>query len=234
MPLTCVKKTSHFGRFAYLLTFPLSPWEVGSNRRAGHFNSTPCRTKRHHGYHKKQNNCVQRCVEGHVEMRLTVSDVVSQVQFVLSRAVIRGWLHEASSVRFHVQFTANFRCDLVSSVALTERTLKQICDVLQIAPANRTLNCSCNQSLKVRLHGTFFMCVFKSVKPFDAEACDIGGNASATNGLSDMKTPSKTHRDIDPLGAGPSTRTKMLTIWWQSGLQSNYKSIFLKCVYKCL
>jgi hypothetical protein len=27
-----------------------------------------------------------------------------------------------------------------------------------------------------------------SDKPFDAEACDIGGHASATNGLSDMKT----------------------------------------------
>jgi hypothetical protein len=38
-----------------------------------------------------------------------------------------------------------------------------------------------------------------SDKPFDAEACDIGGQASATNGLSDMKTPFKTHRVIDPL-----------------------------------
>jgi hypothetical protein len=38
-----------------------------------------------------------------------------------------------------------------------------------------------------------------SDKPFDAEACVIGGQASATNGLSDMKTPSKTHRVIDPL-----------------------------------
>jgi hypothetical protein len=27
-----------------------------------------------------------------------------------------------------------------------------------------------------------------SDKPFDAEECDIGGHASATNGLSDMKT----------------------------------------------
>jgi hypothetical protein len=27
-----------------------------------------------------------------------------------------------------------------------------------------------------------------SDKPFDAEACDIGGQASATNGLSDIKT----------------------------------------------
>jgi hypothetical protein len=38
-----------------------------------------------------------------------------------------------------------------------------------------------------------------SDKLFDTEACDIGGHASATNGLSDMKTPSKTHRVIDPL-----------------------------------
>jgi hypothetical protein len=45
------------------------------------------------------------------------------------------------------------------------------------------------------------MCVSLSDKPFDAEACNIGGQASATNGLSDMKTPSKTHRVIDPLGA---------------------------------
>jgi hypothetical protein len=32
------------------------------------------------------------------------------------------------------------------------------------------------------------MCVSMSDKPFDAEACNIGGHASATNGLSDMKT----------------------------------------------
>jgi hypothetical protein len=38
------------------------------------------------------------------------------------------------------------------------------------------------------LHGAFSMCVSMSDKPFDAEACDIGGQASATNGLSDMKT----------------------------------------------
>jgi hypothetical protein len=42
------------------------------------------------------------------------------------------------------------------------------------------------------------MCVFMSDKPFDAKACDIGGHASATNGLSDMKTPFKTHHVIDP------------------------------------
>jgi hypothetical protein len=41
------------------------------------------------------------------------------------------------------------------------------------------------------------MCVSMSDKPFDAGACNIGGRASATNGLSDMKTPSKTHRVID-------------------------------------
>jgi hypothetical protein len=37
-----------------------------------------------------------------------------------------------------------------------------------------------------------------SDKPFDAEACNIGRQASATNGCSDMKTPSKRHRVIDP------------------------------------
>jgi hypothetical protein len=36
-----------------------------------------------------------------------------------------------------------------------------------------------------RLHGAFFMFVSMSDKPFDAEACDIGGQDSATNGLSD-------------------------------------------------
>jgi hypothetical protein len=42
--------------------------------------------------------------------------------------------------------------------------------------------------IKGRLHGAFSMCVFMSDKPFDAEAYNIGGHASATNGLSDMKT----------------------------------------------
>jgi hypothetical protein len=32
------------------------------------------------------------------------------------------------------------------------------------------------------------MCVSMSDKPFDADASDIGGQASATNGLLDMKT----------------------------------------------
>jgi hypothetical protein len=47
------------------------------------------------------------------------------------------------------------------------------------------------------------MCFFMSGKPFDAEleAGDSGGHASATKGLSDMKTPSKTPRVIDPLRA---------------------------------
>jgi hypothetical protein len=42
--------------------------------------------------------------------------------------------------------------------------------------------------LRGRLHGAFSMCVFMSGEPFDAEACDIGGQASATNGSPDMKT----------------------------------------------
>jgi hypothetical protein len=53
--------------------------------------------------------------------------------------------------------------------------------------------------IRGRLQGAFSMCVSLSDKPFDAEACDIGGHASATNGLSDMKSPSKTPRVIDPL-----------------------------------
>jgi hypothetical protein len=36
--------------------------------------------------------------------------------------------------------------------------------------------------IRGRLHGAFSMCVFMSGEPFDAEACDIGGQASATNG----------------------------------------------------
>jgi hypothetical protein len=55
------------------------------------------------------------------------------------------------------------------------------------------------ESFKGRLQGAFSMCVSMSDKPFDAEACDIGWQASATIGLSDMRTPSKTHRVIDPL-----------------------------------
>jgi hypothetical protein len=35
--------------------------------------------------------------------------------------------------------------------------------------------------------------------PFDAEAWDIGRHASATNALSDMEMPSKTHCVINPL-----------------------------------
>jgi hypothetical protein len=42
--------------------------------------------------------------------------------------------------------------------------------------------------LSGRLHVAFSMCVSMSDKLFDAEACDIGGQASATNCLSDMKT----------------------------------------------
>jgi hypothetical protein len=44
------------------------------------------------------------------------------------------------------------------------------------------------EMLRGRLHGAVLMCVFMSGKPFDAEACDIGGQASATNGSPDMKT----------------------------------------------
>jgi hypothetical protein len=41
------------------------------------------------------------------------------------------------------------------------------------------------QLMTQRCKGAFFMCVSMSDKPFDAEACNIGGQASATNGLSD-------------------------------------------------
>jgi hypothetical protein len=51
-----------------------------------------------------------------------------------------------------------------------------------------TKDASRNRPIKGQLHGAFSMCVFMSDKPFDAEACDIGGHASATNGLSDIKT----------------------------------------------
>jgi hypothetical protein len=39
-----------------------------------------------------------------------------------------------------------------------------------------------------RLHSAFFMCVFMSDKPFVAEAYPPMLHASASNGLSDMKT----------------------------------------------
>jgi hypothetical protein len=42
------------------------------------------------------------------------------------------------------------------------------------------------------------MCVFMSDKPFDAEACDIGGQASATNGSPDLKTHIENACVIDP------------------------------------
>jgi hypothetical protein len=48
--------------------------------------------------------------------------------------------------------------------------------------------CEIRRALRGRLHGAFSMCVFMSGEPFDAEACDIGGQASATNGTPDMKT----------------------------------------------
>jgi hypothetical protein len=64
--------------------------------------------------------------------------------------------------------------------------------------------------LRVDYTVRFLMCVFMSDKPFDAEACDIGGHASATKGLSDMKTPSKTHRVVDPL---ESICTWVLWVW---------------------
>jgi hypothetical protein len=40
--------------------------------------------------------------------------------------------------------------------------------------------------IRGRLHGAFSMCVSMSDKPFDAEACNIGGQASASNGLTDL------------------------------------------------
>jgi hypothetical protein len=49
----------------------------------------------------------------------------------------------------------------------------------------------------LRLLDVFVILLTK--KPFDAEVCDICGQASATNGLSDMKIPSKTYRVINPL-----------------------------------
>jgi hypothetical protein len=59
--------------------------------------------------------------------------------------------------------------------------------------------------IKGRLHDAFLMCVSMSDKPFDAEACDIGGQASATNGLSDMKT----HIETAPCNRPPMLRRRM-------------------------
>jgi hypothetical protein len=44
---------------------------------------------------------------------------------------------------------------------------------------------SLSHLVRGRLHGAFFMCGSMSDKPFNAEAYDIGGQASATNGVSD-------------------------------------------------
>jgi hypothetical protein len=38
-------------------------------------------------------------------------------------------------------------------------------------------------SIEGRLHGASLMCVYVSDKLFDTEACNIGGQASAKNGL---------------------------------------------------
>jgi hypothetical protein len=57
------------------------------------------------------------------------------------------------------------------------------------------------QTLKGRLHGAFSMCVSMSDKPFDAEACDIGWQALAINGLSDMKMHIKNAPCNGPLRA---------------------------------
>jgi hypothetical protein len=73
------------------------------------------------------------------------------------------------------------------------------------------------QLLKGRLHGAFSMCVSRSDKPFDTVTFDFGGQASATNGLSDMKTPSKTHRVIDPLLIYHLLSS--LTEWQSCGIQ---------------
>jgi hypothetical protein len=55
------------------------------------------------------------------------------------------------------------------------------------------------KSLKGRLHGAFLMCVLVSDKPFDAESCVIGGQASATNGWSDIETQIKNAQCNRPL-----------------------------------
>jgi hypothetical protein len=51
-------------------------------------------------------------------------------------------------------------------------------------------------TIKGRLHSAFPMCVSMSDKPFDAEACDIYGQASATNGLSGIETHIKNARSV--------------------------------------
>jgi hypothetical protein len=44
------------------------------------------------------------------------------------------------------------------------------------------------RGVKGRLHAAFSMCVSMSDKPFVAEACPLMSHASASNGLSDIKT----------------------------------------------
>jgi hypothetical protein len=54
--------------------------------------------------------------------------------------------------------------------------------------------------VKFRLHGAFSMCVSMSDKPVDTELCYIGGQASATNGLSDMKSYQKRNQPLNASG----------------------------------
>jgi hypothetical protein len=61
----------------------------------------------------------------------------------------------------------------------------------------------CDPNMQFTIDAIFRGCVSSDdFSPTDHEKTvlpDIGGQASATNGLSDMNTTSKTHRVIDPL-----------------------------------
>jgi hypothetical protein len=76
------------------------------------------------------------------------------------------------------------------------------------------------------------MCVSMSDKPFDAEACDICGQASATNGLSDMET----HIENAPCDL-PLKVTKQSNFWIDFAemcRQIILMGVFYKELYLCL
>jgi hypothetical protein len=91
---------------------------------------------------------------------------------------------------------------------------------------------------KGRLHGAFSMCVSMSDKPFDAEACDMSGQASATNGLSDIKT----HIENAPCNRPLTTKRisccsqicKEFKVFFINFITKTYNSMCSFLVFNCL
>jgi hypothetical protein len=86
--------------------------------------------------------------------------------------------------------------------------------------------------LKGRLHGAFSVCVSMSDKPFDPEACGIGGQTSATNGLSDIK---KRHPQTVSFTYNPQKTAPKFGKWfWHQKCMPNPKKVvptFFQCFF---